>query len=270
MRRLIKTTQHIVQQNDQLPFSVYTSFKEQHIFNVPVIKPLLIFVLSGCKKLGLKKQITCQNGSFVFLSNSPKVNMRNITDGEAYFAILIEFDFEDFDCFEQHSIKTEKYFQGPIDTVLEKTLLQFVEWSSFSPPDIWALRRREILQLLFLQGYEQVTSIMESPTLSHRLHSIFTANLTNDISAGALSSMLAMSESTLRRKLRAEGNSLQEIKDRARLSHGLHLVQTSLDPIGRIAEHCGYLSQSRFTRRFKQLFGITPTELRKTRLLDSR
>jgi AraC-like DNA-binding protein len=35
-----------------------------------------------------------------------------------------------------------------------------------------------------------------------------------------------------------------------------------------VAERCGYQSQSRFTDKFKQFFGVTPTELRKTRMRD--
>jgi len=269
MQRLIETTQNILQKQQPLPFSVYTSVKEQLILNVPVIKPLLIFVLSGCKQLGSQNPITCPAGHFIFLSNSPEINMRNIPDHESYFAILIEFDVKDFDCFERRTLKTKKYFQGCINTVMEKTLLQFIEWSSFAPAELWALRRQEILQLLFVQGFEQVSAIMEAPTLSHKLYSIIRSNLANNFDAETLSSMLAMSESTLRRKLNAEGSSLQEIKDKAKMSHALHLIQTRLDPISHIAEQCGYHSQSRFTDKFKQLFGITPTALRKTRLRDS-
>ena len=233
------------------------------------MKPLLIFVLCGRKKLGETDPITCPAGSFVFLSNSPSINMRNIPDDEAYFALLIEFDAADFDCLAKRKLRTDKYFQGRIDMAMQRTLLQFVEWSSFSPPEIWALRRQEILQLLWLQGYEQVAAMMEPPTLSHKLHSIVSANLADDLDAETLSSMLAMSESTMRRKLNAEGGSLQAIKDRVRLGHSLHLIQTSSEPIGLIAEQCGYQSHSRFTDKFKQRFGITPTALRKTRLLDS-
>lgn len=268
MQKLILSSKQVLQEKEQLPFSVYTSVKEQHILNVPIIKPLLICVLDGCKKLGKKNEIDCPAGNFIFLSNSPNVNMRNIPDGAEYFALLIEFDFKDFDCFISRQIKTETFFQGKIDSILQQTLQQFVEWSVFAPPDIWFIRRQEILQLIYRLGYEQVSAIVESPSISHKLHSIISADISDDLGADYLSSRLAMSKSTLRRKLNAEGTSLQAIKDRAKLSYGLHLVQTSLEPIGRIAERCGYLSQSRFTDKFKQLFGIAPTELRKTRMRD--
>jgi len=77
-----------------------------------------------------------------------------------------------------------------------------------------------------------------------------------------------MSESTLRRKLKAEGTSIQEIKDQTRMGFGLHLLQTTKKSISIIAQECGYQSQSRFTSRFKDRFGLTPTELRKTKLTE--
>lgn len=268
MRKLILSSKQVLQEKQPLPFSIYSSVKEQHILNVPVIKPLLICVLDGCKKLGEKNEINCPAGSFIFLSNSPNVDMRNIPEDTEYFALLIEFDFRDFDCFTPEPVKPQRFFQGQIDSALHKTLQQFVEWAAFAPSDMWSVRRQEILQFIYHLGYEQVNAIVESPGISHKLHSIISADISDDLSADYLSSRLAMSKSTLRRKLAAEGTSLQAIKDRARLGYGLHLLQTNLEPIGRIAEQCGYQSQSRFTDKFKQLFGITPTELRKTRMRD--
>lgn len=273
MQRLIEAAKTQLKTNKPLPFSVYSSAKIQHLVNVPMIKPLLILVLSGSKELGDNSEIACPSGTFIFLSNSPQITLRNVPANEEYFAILIEFDYADFDGLARNlarkTTKTESYFQGQINTVLEQTLLQFIEWSAFSPQALWPIRRQEILQLLFHLGYEQVGAIMESPLLSHKLHGIISAHIADDLDATGLASMMAMSESTLRRKLNAEGTSLQQIKDRARLGYGLHLIQTTDDPIGRIAEVCGYQSQSRFTDRFKQHFGMTPSDLRKTRMLDS-
>lgn len=269
IQMLIDIAKKAVCNNRKLPFSVYCSIKEQHMLNVPVIKPLLIFVLSGSKSLGPEDELICPAGSFVFLSNKPDVAMRNIPGDSEYFALLIEFEYSDFECLEHRSYETNTYFKGEMEPTLEYTLRQFVEWSEFAPVELWHVRRKEILQVMCSLGFEQVRSIMKPPTLSHKIHTIITSDLASDLDAGSISSMLAMSESTLRRKLSAEGDRFQDIKDRAKLGHGLHLIQTSSKSIGRIAEICGYSSQSRFTNKFKQLFNITPTELRKTRMIGS-
>lgn len=252
-----------------LPFALYSSVKEQQILNIPIVKPLLVCVLDGRKQLGDDGEIECAAGSFVFLSNKPRIDMRNIPGGAEYFALLVEFEHDDFNCLPPKQAKTEPFIQGEINQAFQQTLQQFVEWSAFAPPAMWAVRRQEILQLMYHLGYRQVTAIAEPPSLSHKLHSLISADLASDMNADVLAARLALSESTLRRKLAAEGTSLQAIKDKARLSYGLHLVQTTFDPIGRVAERCGFQSQSRFTDKFRQFFGVTPTELRKTRMRDS-
>lgn len=251
-----------------LPFSIYSSVCEQKIVNVPIFKPMLICVLDGSKKLGDQGEIECPPGSFVVLSNHPSINMRNIPGEGQYLALIVEFEHEDFDCLPPKKGRTEPYIQGPLCEAFRKTLEQFVEWSGFAPPAMWAARRQEILHLLYHLGYEKVTAVAEPPSLSHKLHGMISTDFSVDLNADVLAAKLALSESTLRRKLAAEGSTLQAIKDRARLGYGLHLVQSTFEPIGRVAEKCGYQSQSRFTDKFKQFFGVTPTELRKTRLRD--
>ncbi len=269
MKKLIETAKRIATEHEALPFAVYSSMQEQCILNVPVIKPLLIFVLSGRKALGEEGELECPSGSFIFLSNSPDVAMRNIPAESDYFALLVEFSYSDFSCFHPQGRRESSSFQGIIDPTLEATLQQFVEWSEFSPDTLWHVRRQELLQLLYHLGHHQVASIVEPPTLSHQVHSILCENLAHPLAASELAARLAMSESTLRRKLGVEGTSFQSLRDRAALGFGLHLIQSTFEPIGFIAERCGYSSQSRFTEKFKQLFHVTPTALRKTRMRES-
>jgi len=266
MTNLIRLARQLREAGEALPFSVYSSVREQRIVNVPIIKPMLICVLDGSKRLGGQDEIDCPSGSFIILSNHSSINLRNIPGDGEYLALIVEFEHEDFNCLLPRKGKTEPLIHGAICGALQKTLEQFVEWAAIVPPAMWAARRQEILQLIYHLGYEKVSSVVEPPSLSHKLHGMISADFSVDLSADVLASHLALSESTLRRKLAGEGTTLQAIKDRAKLGYGLHLVQSTFEPIGRVAEKCGYQSQSRFTDRFKQLFGVTPTELRKTRM----
>lgn len=266
MQRLIATIKKQLVQNLSLPFSVYSSIKEQRLLNVPIIKPLLICVLEGCKRLGNDEKINCPSGHFIFLSNNPQIDMRNIPGDKEYFALLIEFDKEDFIGLKPTDSVQRSYIKGHINPLFEGILQQFVEWSTLAPSDMWFLRKQEILQLLYYQGHHDIAQMSVQNSLSHRLHNLLRAKLKENLNTTQLAELMAMSESTLRRKIKNEGNSIQLIKDNVRLSHGLHLIQTTQFSIGLIAEQCGYLSQSRFTDKFKQLFGLTPSELRKTQL----
>jgi AraC-like DNA-binding protein len=269
MENLINTIKATMNEKQKLPFSVYSSVKEQCILNVPIVKPMLIVVLSGTKALGKNNEIICHAGDFIFLSDSPSINMRNIPDNEEYFALLIEFDYQDINRFNKPvSFMQRNYCKGQTSLVLKQCLQQFIESAKWAPEPLWQTRKKEIIELLCLMGHQDILSMFANAKLSHQLHDIFYEHVSEDLTMGVICDKLAMSESTLRRKLKAEGTSIQAIKDQTRLGAGLHFLQTTQYSIGLIAEKCGYQSQSRFTDRFKSRFGLTPSDLRKTRLTD--
>ncbi len=251
--------------NPPLAFSVYSSIQEQRLLNVPVVKPMLIAVLSGEKQLGKDCEYTCHAGDFIFLSDSPTVHMRNIPHEAEYLALLIEFEFEDFTDLRIVASDTKTFCAGEITPALELSLRQFVDWSMLAPQHLWSLRRKELLHLLHSMGHEGVLSLAAHTKVGQRLYTLI-RDAKSEVNLDDLCAFFAMSESTLRRKLKAEGTSVQEIKDQAKLGLGLHLLQTTGHSIAFIAEECGYDSQSRFSARFKQRFGLTPSALRKTLL----
>ncbi len=268
LKELIATANRVTQSKNDLPFSVYTAKKEQVISNVPIAKPLLIFVLSGTKKLGQGDGITSSSGSFVFLSNNPKIDMRNIPSQDDYFAVLIEFEFSDFESFSSSSRSKVQHIEGEITSLMQYSLDQFMNFSGLAPQEFTQNRKKEILEIIYKSGHENLACLANAPTLSERIHSLIMSNLQENWSVETLSEELFMSSSTLRRRLKAEGTSITELRNRARLGQGLHLLQTTMNSIGDIAELCGFQSQSRFSEQFKLLFNMTPRELRKTKMAD--
>jgi AraC-like DNA-binding protein len=268
MGNLLSTIRDTLNENRELPFSVYTSIEEQRLLNVPIAKPLLIVVLNGDKELGKDNELICHSGNFIFLSDSPAINMRNIPKDKEYFALLIEFDYQDFNDLQINVANKKDYLIGKTTPALEKILQQFVEISLWAPVEVWSLRKREIITLLCHMGHRDILSLLGNPKVKDRLHEMFVKRGFHELTTEYICEQLAMSESTLRRKLKLEGASVQEIKDQARLGLGLHLLQTTRHSIGFIADKCGYQSQSRFTDRFKGRFGLTPSELRKTKMAD--
>ncbi|WP_036182962.1 helix-turn-helix domain-containing protein [Marinobacterium lacunae] len=267
MDDIIDSIEKYLIDNRELPFSVYSSIYEQNILNVPVAKPLLIFVLSGEKELGGATKVICKSGSFIFLSDNHAVHMRNIPGDKPYYALLIEFDYQDFEGIPINVGRKVDYIIGDTSSKVESCLKQFVDSVSWAPNSIVNHRKREILLLLYYLGYTDIAFMKGKPKTSHKIHDIVNNNVC-EVSVEEICDQLAMSESTLRRRLKAEGTSITDIKNRARLGLGLHLLQTTEDPISVISERCGYQSQSRFTQRFKDHFGLTPTELRKTRQVN--
>lgn len=251
-----------------LPYFVYSSTYEQNILNIPVAKPLLIFVISGEKKIGRDLELTCQTGSFIFLSDNPAVHMRNIPNKKKYIAIVIEFDHQDFAGLPiSHADHKIDCLVGKTTDEIEHCLRQFIEISAWAPQSILSSRKKELLLLLYHLGHQDVALMVGRPKVSLKIHELLVKRDFHEVTTEKICATLAMSESTLRRKLKAENTSIKEIKDRARLGLGLHLLQTTEQSINLIAEQCGYQSQSRFTQNFKQRFGLTPTDLRRTKRL---
>lgn len=260
------TLEFAKQNNRELPFSVYRSHQEQRIFNVPIPKPLLIFVLGGEKHLGKQQQVTCHTDEFVFLSNNGAIDMRNIPRNTDYYALIIEFDEADFKDIEPKVGTHKPYFIGQTSYNVQLLLLQFIEYSRLAPSALWPARKKELLAYLYHLGYSDIPLLISYRTFKLQVHNLIMQNLPDDLSVEKLCNELAMSESTLRRRIKSESTTLQEIKDQARLGYGLHLLQSTMNPVGLIADRCGYQSQSRFSERFKARFGLTPMELRKTRM----
>jgi AraC-like DNA-binding protein len=72
-----------------------------------------------------------------------------------------------------------------------------------------------------------------------------------------------MSERTLRRRFRRElGMSWEAFRRRARLLRGVELLSETAEPIGVIAAHAGFESQSAFAKAFGGLMGETPRAFR--------
>jgi len=84
-------------------------------------------------------------------------------------------------------------------------------------------------------------------------------NLTNE----DICNHLAVSQSTLNRQLSAiKGVSIQGFVQQMRMEKAERLLRTTKEPVGDIADHCGYEDVSYFTRVFKQCYGVPPTKYR--------
>lgn len=78
----------------------------------------------------------------------------------------------------------------------------------------------------------------------------------------ALASSLNMSESTLRRRLLAEGQSYQCIKDELRSDRAIAMLRESTESVESIALQLGYAEPSAFHRAFRKWTGTRPGSYR--------
>lgn len=269
-KTLLDAVEKITSLHTSLPFSLYSSIKEQVLFNVPVNKPVLIVVLTGEKRVGSTEQAVINSNEFVFLSNNPAIDMRNIPKNNNYRALLIEFESSDFDLLPiaVTDNNEHRYFTGYVTSLLNKCLYQLIELADCDAQSIISLRRKELLLLLYQSGFKKISQMRYKHNVQQKIYQLLNKYPFENIRVDAIASALAMSESTLRRKLSQEGSSIQIIK--AQIKHGLalHLLQTTSFSISLIAGQCGYQSLSHFNRQFKARFKMTPSALRKTKMIE--
>ncbi|MGF7159172.1 AraC-like DNA-binding protein [Rhodoligotrophos appendicifer] len=80
--------------------------------------------------------------------------------------------------------------------------------------------------------------------------------------AKTVASDMAMTEQTLRRRLRAEGNTFQKIKDNLRLDTAIFHLMGEKYTITEISERLGFSTPSAFSRAFKTWTGVSPEQYR--------
>jgi AraC-like DNA-binding protein len=91
----------------------------------------------------------------------------------------------------------------------------------------------------------------------------FLSAVSASISLGTAAKAFAMSPPTLRRKLAAEGQNFQSVKDAVRRDAAIQGLQHSADALDRIADRLGFSDVHAFCRAFKRWTGSTPGDYRR-------
>lgn len=282
IEKIKKTIQTVVQKNSRVNniiamanYGVIGCRRKQRIQRVPFLQPCLILVLSGKKTLSNGDKIeSCPPGEFLGIPAPASFDMVNDPDEQLqrYLALCIPFEsalIERFlhlypgrtsGCYNKSAIR----IQG--DATLFAAVLHFLQIADSPGQDRDVLEHRllEILLCLVKTNAASHMLLSMSDQWRQRLTSLLLTDPAKMWRARDVCRLLAVSESTLRRKLQQENASFQSALDDVRLGHGLVQMQMTPLPIGRIAANCGYQSVSRFSARFRKRFGVTPSQLRKT------
>ncbi len=111
-----------------------------------------------------------------------------------------------------------------------------------------------------------VTGLSPSDLHYARLQKVLSyirSNLSADLSASALASLVGVSHTHFRRLFQEGlGASVQQYVQTARLEQARKFLAASGMPISKIAEECGFSSQSHLTTRFRELYSETPAQYR--------
>ncbi|QQP93467.1 helix-turn-helix transcriptional regulator (plasmid) [Skermanella sp. TT6] len=251
--------------------AVVSATLPQRLRAVPVLKHCLVAVIDGVKHIrddGEDGTAVAPAGWFVALRAGERPNIANLPDPATgrYRAVALTFDRETLavpalPCPASRRVPPG-YAVLPDDPALAESFVHAVAGlaSPVLSGELARHRLAEVLLALAERGVGWSPADAEGPIQRVRL--MISARPQLPWSAADAARLLGISEATLRRRLAAEGTCFREILAESRLSHGLGLLQTTRAGIAEVALACGYDSPSRFSGRFRERFGMPPSEVR--------
>lgn len=251
---------------------VFYGFDTQQLRAVPIQAPTLIWVLAGSKRFRWDDSWqTAQSGELILLPVEAAVHVVNQPDAKGdYLALCLSLTAEDQAWLRERQPEQQRgcWCVAPP----EGFALSFSQWVALAgqctiPSDIQQHRRRELIGWLAAQGVAGHL-LHEAPAVKSQVRRLIQSDIAHPWRLGDVAEHLHMSESTLHRQLGREGSSFRQLLEQARLLNALALLQGTRRSIMDVAASVGYQSPSRFAERFRQHFGLSPSELRETHEVD--
>ena len=259
----------------QCGLGVQSCYKPQKISKVTFSKPAALLVVSGSKEIELaSRRFVAKTGELLIVPADTEFWIAKFPDPVSglYQGLGFRFDIETVQEFQRsygrglESWNLSSNWHAPVSEAALEWIIQWLDWSSKYPPSLHVQRHRlvELLLLLAQAGLAGNILVSRNPSWRQRIGQMIGVDPARAWRCQELCRMLGVSESAMRRHLRVEGTSFRDLLEETRLMSSLVLVQETSFTISRVADAVGYRSQSRFTDRFKERFGLTPTMLRRS------
>lgn len=243
---------------------------EETLYNLAVADPCLIMVELGTKKMTSGNSgYEIRSSQALAIWNTVYIDVTNIkADAGFYQASWIAWDRELLAKYtlgrtaRKTDSKRDVVHIPKADLVLKDTFRRAVEGIADEtlPVEIASHRMTELL--LLLDSMSCFSPPDADIPLSWKLRKMLDTEPSRKWRISDMTREFGMSESTLRRRLTEENINISELLTDVRMSKALALLQSTDMTVTRIASETGYDCVSRFTARFRQRFGFTPSAFR--------
>ena len=229
--------------------------------------PSIVMVLSGRKIIRRAgEEVTISSGSAVLLPTGHEFDITNEVGGNGlYQALVIYFDNAILPVVASPKTKAVEavtalpYSKAELAEAME-VAVDAIKDSSL-PSTIAVHRLEELLLWIETEGFSLVRP--RTQNLLTEVRKLLGSAPSAKWPTAKVAKELAVSEATLRRKLAKAGTTLTDIAIDVRMTSALALLQTTEDNIASIAMAVGYDSPSRFSLRFRDRFGLSPSDFRR-------
>lgn len=232
--------------------------------------PAIIWVLNGTKRLCSdrdRREISC--GYFVLLPENRSITVENVPfEDKPYEARVLAFGREVFENAYSRLSVTEDLRRRAFQIAPEKEPIseafararEALSNASELPASIVSNRCEEVV--LWLADAGAFLPWRQTASFADRVRSVVAQRPAHGWTSAEVGHELAVSEATLRRKLQSEETSFKRILLDVRMAVALTYLQTTNWPLSKVSAAAGYVSQSRFSARFLERFGIHPNDIR--------
>lgn len=258
------------QKSPPLPLLKVRQLRRAHFHALISPIPGVVLVESGSKTVeGDGRRVTVPAGGIALLPDQMPLHIENRTGpGGLYEARMIGIDRARFaraeslaglsDVSRSTEIGLEEPSRGLVGSF--RRLAETLQNPDAVPSSILDLRIAELVAWLAEDGLRLPGRA--PPSFAGQVRDLLQGAPDRDWKAEDVAACLAVSEPTLRRRLRAEGLTFLAILTDVRMTQALSLLQSTHWSIAAIALSVGYESPSRFAGRFRDRFGLQPHEIR--------
>ncbi|NJO97776.1 MAG: AraC family transcriptional regulator [Pleurocapsa sp. CRU_1_2] len=242
-------------------------------------QPIIVVILSGTKIIYVDdREYIFQPGELFFVPSAIALDVINQPDisPNYYTALVLELSNTLFqkvklvypelvDDIEQQQAKLQ--FAISLSPTLAQSLIYLVQSAINSQANSSDLNEHHVMEIILLLLNSDLRSLVMQeiyPNLVTQVTNLLRRDLAQPWTAEQLAQKLNLSVSTLKRQLKSYNLTFRQILTRERMSKAMLLLTQERYAISEVAIACGYQSPSRFAARFKQHYGLKPSEIAHT------
>lgn len=245
--------------------------------SVSIIPPTCLLVLEGTKVLATTdERVVIKNGHMYCIPPQGELHVENIPDASTgrYLAACISFSPHVVGAARAASTSLDIPPTAALAAMMDqpslpllKAMEHLLDMAMACPEDAALLDSCLLGVMLLLSRHRGGAMLLSCPRapLKEQLALAVMGDPSRRWTAGEMACRLGTTERTLRRGLALENATFRRILQDSRLHAALGLLQQSDLAVGEVGLRCGYESPSKFSERFRERFGLPPSELRRVR-----
>lgn len=248
----------------------YSGLNDQHLRNVHIYAPSIIWVKSGVKTVFQDAQsYDVDAQSWLLTSANQALSFINRPSHQHFYSVqlslLLSPSIEMIEESKHNETRQQQRNTIKVSSTLAYGFSLLLDMSTQNLSQ--NVQKHHLLgfyQQLVELGVLHVLFSASHASFQNQLSAYFSKDPAEAYQLEAVCHAFSMSRATLMRRLHRDGTNFRTVLSNVRMGYALALMQETKQKQLDLALQCGYQSESRFSQRFHQQFGLTPKQYMKT------